>query len=332
MPGVGGPPICLDEPVVAAAAADRRVDVLLRADELEGRARVVVEPAHERRRRRRTGRRSASRWRAHRRRSARGSRRRATRRSSARRRAPRGRARSSRRRRWSGLVARLWRASSSSTSACASSHAFEALDVRGPAVRVADRVQLQLPLGDAEPARGARRRTGSPRRRSRGRRSRSPRARAASARGSGRGCGAAVAVHRGDRVELHRLRLAVQAVLEVGARDRRGALGPQRERAAAAVRRRCTSPFARRRSASPDVRAKSSVSSKTGVWIRAVAVERGQLLHRRGRRATSGWSEGRTSCVPRGAWNSVAARAQLGEERVARRARRPSVVGGPWPE
>src|SRR5204862_2201922 len=39
----------LDEPVVAAAAADR----VLRADrlvlELEGRARVVVEPAHERR-------------------------------------------------------------------------------------------------------------------------------------------------------------------------------------------------------------------------------------------------------------------------------------------
>src|SRR4051794_20863738 len=37
----------LDEAVVAAAAADRRVDVLVRADELEGRARVVVEAAHE---------------------------------------------------------------------------------------------------------------------------------------------------------------------------------------------------------------------------------------------------------------------------------------------
>ena len=39
----------LDEPVVATAAADRRVGVLVRPDELEGGARVVVEPAHERR-------------------------------------------------------------------------------------------------------------------------------------------------------------------------------------------------------------------------------------------------------------------------------------------
>ena len=39
----------LDEPVVAAAAADRRVRVLVGTDELERRARVVVEPAHERR-------------------------------------------------------------------------------------------------------------------------------------------------------------------------------------------------------------------------------------------------------------------------------------------
>ena len=39
----------LDQAVVAAAAADRGVDVLLGPDELEGRARVVVEAAHERR-------------------------------------------------------------------------------------------------------------------------------------------------------------------------------------------------------------------------------------------------------------------------------------------
>ena len=39
----------LDQAVVAAAAADRRLRAVLGADELEGRARVVVEPAHERR-------------------------------------------------------------------------------------------------------------------------------------------------------------------------------------------------------------------------------------------------------------------------------------------
>ena len=39
----------LDQVVVAAAARDRRVLVVHRPDELPGRARVVVEPAHERR-------------------------------------------------------------------------------------------------------------------------------------------------------------------------------------------------------------------------------------------------------------------------------------------
>ena len=65
IPGVGGPPICLDQAVVAAAAADR----VLRADrlvhELEGRARVVVEPAHERRHELGSATPSASRWLAH---------------------------------------------------------------------------------------------------------------------------------------------------------------------------------------------------------------------------------------------------------------------------
>ncbi len=49
MPGVGRPTDRLDEPVVAPAAADGRVRVLERGDELEGRARVVVEATHERR-------------------------------------------------------------------------------------------------------------------------------------------------------------------------------------------------------------------------------------------------------------------------------------------
>src|SRR5439155_13991603 len=50
--------------------------------------------------------------------------------------------------------------------------------------------------------------------------------------------GAVVAPERPDRVQLLRLRLAVQAVLDVRAADRRGALRPQRERPAAAVRER----------------------------------------------------------------------------------------------
>ena len=44
-----------------------------------------------------------------------------------------------------------------------------------------------------------------------------------------------VAPHRPDGVELHRLRLAVHAVLEVRAHDRRRGLGSQRQRAAAAI-------------------------------------------------------------------------------------------------
>jgi len=44
-----------------------------------------------------------------------------------------------------------------------------------------------------------------------------------------------VAVHRGDREELHGLRLALHAVLEIRPADRRGAFGPERELAAAPV-------------------------------------------------------------------------------------------------
>src|SRR5207253_7509050 len=47
--------------------------------------------------------------------------------------------------------------------------------------------------------------------------------------------GSRIAVHRRDRVRLHRLRLLREAVLDVGAGDRRGSLRPQRERAAAPV-------------------------------------------------------------------------------------------------
>ena len=49
---------------------------------------------------------------------------------------------------------------------------------------------------------------------------------------------AVVTPHRADRVQLLRLRLAVQAVLHVRAADRRGGLRPQRQRAPPAVRER----------------------------------------------------------------------------------------------
>src|SRR5205807_8730874 len=49
---------------------------------------------------------------------------------------------------------------------------------------------------------------------------------------------ALVAPHRSDRVQLLRLRLAVQTVLDVRAADRRRTFGTERQRAAAAVRER----------------------------------------------------------------------------------------------
>ena len=51
MPGVGRPADLLDQPVVAAAAADAGLRAERVGRELEHRARVVVEPAHERARR-----------------------------------------------------------------------------------------------------------------------------------------------------------------------------------------------------------------------------------------------------------------------------------------
>ena len=45
----------------------------------------------------------------------------------------------------------------------------------------------------------------------------------------------AVAVHRRDREHLHGLRVPVHPVLDVGAADRRGALGPKRQRPVGAV-------------------------------------------------------------------------------------------------
>ena len=114
--------------------------------------------------------------------------------------------------------------------------------------------------------------------------------------------------------------------------DGRRALGPQRQRPPARGRRRCTSPSARRPSPAPDVRAKSSVSSNVGVSDEAVAVSVresiGAVEHRAG---ASGWSAGRTSSVPRGAWiftvRAPGARRGTGSSRARARASSP----GPWP-
>ena len=91
--------------------------------------------------------------------------------------------------------------------------------------------------------------------------------------------GRAVAVHRRDRVRLHRLRLAMHAVLEVGARDRRGAFGTKRQRAVAAVGEGVhllvhdVGRLARRAREEPGV-------LEAGRLDAAPAVERGHLLHR----------------------------------------------------
>src|SRR5436190_13217848 len=89
---------------------------------------------------------------------------------------------------------------------------------------------------------------------------------------------APVAVHRRDREELHRLRLPVHAVLDVGAADRGRALGPQRERAAASVLERVHLLL-------DDVRAGPGCArEEVGVLEArrldaAVAVERAEALH-----------------------------------------------------
>ena len=110
----------------------------------------------------------------------------------------------------------------------------QALDIRRAARAVADRVELELVARDAERAQervvvlehlGVDGRVG----------------RADALEGElvvlpvTTALGSRIAVHRRDREELDRLRLAVHAVLDVRAADRRGALRTERERAPGAV-------------------------------------------------------------------------------------------------
>ena len=151
------------------------------------------------------------------------------------------------------------------------------LDVGGAALAAADRVQLQPVGGDPEPAQervvelddlgvdrgivGSDRLDGE-----------LPVLAVAPA------AGGAVAVHRPDRVELLRLRLAVQAVLDVGPRDRRRPLRTEGERPVRAVGERVHLLL-------DDVRALPRRAQEElgvleeGRLDRPVAVERGQPLH-----------------------------------------------------
>ena len=151
IPGVGGPPICLDEPVVAAAAADRRVGVLVGPDELEGRcacssrapARASARACTARRRRRGSRARAAK----------------CSRQASQSDSPIFGASASAARTRRVLHVEDLQRARRALLARVVVEHVgvrveprVQPLDVRRAAVRVADRVQLQLPLRDAEPA------------------------------------------------------------------------------------------------------------------------------------------------------------------------------------
>ena len=210
----------------------RRVRSLVRADELEGRARVVVEAAHERRR---DDVRHAQRVEVPldgvEVLAARVAERLADLRSVGERRLHRG----------ALDVEDLERARIALVPRVLVEHLrtrveprVQPFHVRGPAVLVPDRVEPQLPLGHADAAQELRVELDDLRvDRGIGRAERLDRplpvlAVAAAAR-------SAVPVHRGDRVRLDGLRLAVEAMLHVCPRDRRRPLGPERQRAVAPV-------------------------------------------------------------------------------------------------
>ena len=202
------------------------------------------------------------------------------------------------------------------------------LNVGGPAVAAADRVQLEPVARDPEPAQervvelddlGVDRGIVGPDRLD----GELPVLAVATA------AGGAVAVHRRDRVELLRLRLPMQAVLDVRPADRRRSLGPQGQRPVRAVGERVHLLL-------DDVgslpgRAQEQIGVlEHGRLDRPVAVERGQPLHLAGD-APPERLLGREDVV-------CAARAF--ELRHARSSARnglrasssPSVVAGPWPE
>ena len=227
----------------------------------------------------------------------------------------------------SGLRAACSRVPSSRSPACSSSHGPQALEVRGPALGVADRVELEPVLGDPEPA--------------------EERVVQLDDLGvAGRVVGAdrldvelpvlakpallrsAVAVDRLDRVQLLRLRLAVQAVLEVRPDDRRRRLRAQRQRAVAAVEERVhllrddVRPLARRAGEQLGVLEHRRVDP-------AIAVQRAQPLELP-LDQLPGRLLGREDVVR--AARSLELHARSSARNGFRESSAPRVVGGPWPE
>ena len=223
----------LDETVVAPAAANRVLRAEGLADELERRTRVVVEPAHERRHepvRDAVARRGTA-----------GPPRSAPRQSSQRdspifgassRSASTRSSLTSKTRR--GLVPRFCRASSFSSLVVLVEPRLQALEIRRPAVPVADRVEVQPVASDPEAPQelgveledlGVDRRV-----------VRSDRLdRPLPVLSIAALLRTVVPVHRGHHVRLHGLRLAVEPVLDVGAADRRRPLRAECEHASAPV-------------------------------------------------------------------------------------------------
>ena len=257
----------LDQVVVAPAGADRglrRLEALVH--ELEHRARVVVEPAHERRHEHVLDAVGIEEG-PHLGEVLLAGRRRATRRSSAPRRARAATASFFVSKTRSGLTSRAPARVLVELVAALGEEGLQPLDVRGAALAVADGVQLQARVRDPGAALDGGEeldQLGVDGRVVRAHRLEADLPELAVAPLLRR----RVPEHRADVVRLHGLRLAVEAVLEVGARDRRRPLGPQRQGAARRGPRTCTSPCARRPSPAPDVRANSSVSSNVGVTMR----------------------------------------------------------------
>ena len=139
-----------------------------------------------------------------------------------------------------------------------------------------------------------------------------------------------VPVHGRDRVELDRLRLAVQAVLQVRAGDRRGALGPQRQGTAAAILEGVhllvhdVRPLARGAQEDRGVLEARRLD-------RPVAVERAEALglarHQPPERLL-----GREDVVCAARRLEGRHEARSGARKGLRSSSAPSVVGGPWPE
>ena len=132
-----------------------------------------------------------------------------------------------------------------------------------------------------------------------------------------------------DRVQLLRLRLAVQAVLDVRARDRRRPFRPQRERAPAAVGERV-------RLLLHDVRPRARRSDdQVGVLEprrldRPVAVDAADLLHRR-RHPAPARLFGREDVVRAARRLELRRHARSSARYGLRSSSAPSVVGGPCP-